>query len=158
MLGIALLPFYGLRFGLSVDRLPTRKLVGWRELSESLRQREPRHLADAGLLITDRYTTASALAHGLQRPPGDVFTVALGTGRMNQYDLWAREDLPGRVGSDALVVLDTKTDPRPLLALFDRLEPLLPLAVAVKGMEPRHYSILMAYGYNGSALPQPSRR
>lgn len=158
ILGIALLPFYGLRFGLSADRLPTRKLMGWRELTESLRQREPQRLADVRLLITDRYTTASALAHGLQRPPGDVITVALGTGRMNQYDLWARADLPGRVGTDALVVLDTKTDPQPLQALFARLEPLAPLVVSGAGMAPRRYRVLMAYGYNGSPLPQPSRR
>lgn len=158
LLAVALLPFYGLRFGLSADRLPTRKLSGWFELTRALRLREARRLKDAGLLITDRYTTASALAHGLQRPPGEVITVALGTGRMNQYDLWARQDMPGRIGSDALVVLDPKTDPGPLFTLFDHVESLPGLDVDGAGMAPRRYRILMAYGYNGSPLPQSSRR
>lgn len=158
LLVIALLPFYGLRFGLSADRLPTRKLAGWFELTQALRLRETHRLRDADLLITDRYTTASALAHGLQRPPGEVITVALGTGRMNQYDLWAHQDMPGRIGSDALVVLDMKTDPRLLLTLFEHVRSLPALDVDGAGLAPRRYRILMAYGYNGSPLPQSSRR
>ncbi|MCP9880053.1 hypothetical protein KBY74_09305, partial [Cyanobium sp. A1C-AMD] len=158
MLTLAVLPFYGFRFGIPVDVLPTRRLLGWRELTETLTLRETDRLATVDLLISDRYTTASALAHGLQRPAGQVITVAFGTRRMNQYDIWARQDMPRLKGSDALAVLDMHTDERLLLELFSRIESLPPLEVAAVGMEARRYRILMAYGYNGSSLPQPSRR
>lgn len=158
LFAIALLPFYGIRLGLSADWLPTRRLTGWREMVQSLQRQEPQRLAAADVVITDRYTTAAALAHGLQRPPGEVFTVALGKARMNQYDIWARQDLPGRLGADALVILHRDTDPEPLRSLFDRLEQRPQLKVHLPGMQTRRYQVWMARGYNGNPLPQPSRR
>ncbi len=158
LFALALLPFYGVRLGLAPSQLPTRRLVGWQELAAGLQRREPQRLRSAALLLTDRYTTASALAHGLALPPGTVFTVALGRGRMNQYDLWARQDLPSQRGAHALIVLDEATDPAPLRRLFERLEPLPPLQVTVQEHPFRRYQLFYGHAYNGLPLPQPSRR
>jgi len=158
LFALALLPFYGVRLGLAPSQLPTRRLIGWQELGADLERREGLRLRTAQVLFTDRYTTASALAHGLRRPPGTVFTVALGRGRMNQYDIWARQDLPSRQGADALIVLDEGTDPAPLRQLFARLEPLPPLQITVHDHPFKRYQLLYGHAYNGTALPQPSRR
>lgn len=157
-LSLAHLPFFGMRFGLAHQHLPTRRLVGWSELSAELRAQQPKVLERASWLLSDRYTTASALAHGLGRPPGTVTTIALRGRRMNQYDLWARQDLPARVGQDALIVLDPATDPLEVAPYFEDLAPLPPLEVRVDGEVIRRFQLWHGQRYNGRALPQSARR
>ncbi|MFO8238809.1 MAG: glycosyltransferase family 39 protein [Prochlorococcaceae cyanobacterium] len=152
------LPFFGVRFGLSHRQLPTRRLVGWSALARNLQRQHPDLLQTSPLLLSDRYTTASALAHGLRRPPGSVTTIALGGRRMNQYDLWARQDLPSRIGQDALIVLGPQTDARELAPYFERLSRYPPLEVIVDGEVINRYQLWHGQGYNGRPLPQSTRR
>lgn len=154
---LAHLPFFGITLGLTHRQLPTRRLLGWRELSGALQQQHPSLLAAAPLILTERYTTASALAYGLLRPSGSVLTVALGRGRMNQYDLWAQAEMPRRIGQNALIVLDVDTDPAALYPLFERLRPLPPLRVHSDGHLWRVYQVWSGESYTGQSLPQPSR-
>lgn len=155
---LAHLPFFGIRFGWSHRHLPTRKLVGWQELISTLQRDRLPWLTAAPLILSDRYTTASALAYGLQRPSGSVLTLGLGRGRMNQYDLWARDELPRRLGQNALIVLDPDTNPAPLRLLFTQLTPLPTLQIEVADQPWRQYQLWFGVAYNGHVLPSPSRR
>lgn len=155
---VALLPFYGMRFGLSDRQLPTRKLVGWRELSGALQRQQPQRLAAADLVLTDQYTTAAALAYGLRRPPGEVLTLSLSPRRMNQYDVWAQAAMPRRRGADALIVLSDDADPSGLRDLFGSIESLPDLEIVVNGRPFSRYHVWFGRAYNGAALPRPARR
>lgn len=155
---LALLPFYGIRFGLTDRQLPTRKLAGWRELATELRRQHPQRLAAADLVVSDYYTTASGLAFGLGRQPGEVTTVSLGRRRMTQYDVWAPGDMAGRRGANALIVLSSDADPSGLHHLFESLEPLPDLSVEVNGQPFSRYQVWFGRHYNGSPLPRPQLR
>lgn len=152
------LPFFGVRFGLAHSQLPTRRLVGWSALAREVQRQHPELLQQSPLLFSDRYTTASALAYGLRRPPGSVATIALEGRRMNQYDLWSRQDLPSRIGQDALIILGPRTEAQSLAPYFDQICQHPPLEVVVDGELISRYQLWHGKGYNGRPLPQSTRR
>lgn len=152
------LPFFGVRLGLPHKSLPTRRLVGWQALASELRDRHGALLAGPPLLISDSYATASALAHGLQLPPGSIATADLGGRRMNQYDIWGRKDLPARAGEDALLVLGVRSSIDPLRPRFRRIVALGELDVVVDGETIRRFHLWRGEAYDGQPLPQSARR
>jgi hypothetical protein len=81
---------------------------------------------------------------------------------MNQFDLWARQDLPSPRGAQAQMVLINAADPAPLRRLFAELEPLPPLPATVQDHPFRRNELFSGHAHDGLLLPlplpQPSRR
>ncbi|MBP9838771.1 MAG: glycosyltransferase family 39 protein, partial [Proteobacteria bacterium] len=97
------LPFYGFSLGLPATILPTKRLVGWHELSKKVAEQ---FVASEGLdnyfILTEDYQTASELAFYTKRQL-PVFCSNFDDRRMNQYDIWGGfAEIKGR---DAIVIL-----------------------------------------------------
>lgn len=155
---IALFPFYGFGFGIPADRLPTKKLIGWQELTRTLQKQHGDYLAAADIVLADYYTTASALAFGLQLEPGKILTIKLAERRMTQYDIWAQKELPNKIGANALVVASEDADPANLRRFFKETIRLADLDVQVNGRPFRRYQVWFTRHYNGTPFPMPTRR
>lgn len=114
MLLVAYLVVLGFYLGITGDRLPTKKLVGWDVLGEYI------HESFSDLpVITERYDVGSAIAFYAPHHP-TVLCAVTGTRRMNQYDIWGGwSDLRGR---DALIVLQGEEVPQELRSHFGAIE------------------------------------
>ncbi|MCB0323608.1 MAG: hypothetical protein KDD69_08540, partial [Bdellovibrionales bacterium] len=153
---LAHLGFLGATFGLPGSMLPTKKLVGWSVLGQtvgSLLQQE-----EAPFLLTEKYMTASALAFYVESHP----RVLLGNftnRRMTQHDIWtSAEDWQSLRGKTALVVF---SDP----ALFENARPLFasltlavpePLAVTLNGDTIRTFYFAWGTAFEGHQPSGPS--
>ena len=119
---IAYGPFFGISYGISGAFLPTKKIVGWREMGERLQQiSSERFPSDSELpfVLADGYGSASAIAFYFRRHRG-VFCDNLGGRRMNQYDIWGGwEKLQG---ADAIIVIDSANSLEQIRGKFASVE------------------------------------
>lgn len=145
--------FLGMTFGLPGKILPTKKLVGWKDLGVRLQ----RHIDtnDPSFIVAGGYAEASALAFYASSHPKTLCDNGGGR-RMNQYDVW--NDWPNMKGKDAVIVVkDQELNPR----LFEEFQSVRQLEgvheVHYSGSKLREFRFYLGTGYSGNS-PMASAR
>ena len=157
----------GATFGLPVDILPTKQLVGWDALgtaagirlaTPSCPTNLPGYCASAGpsALAADTYTATASLAFYAPGQP-QTYNAVVDDRRVNQYDVWGGwEALRGR---NILLVVGGPADAAPLSSRFQQLVRAGdPLTISYGGSPLRTFYFFWGCCYDGSSMPLPTRR
>lgn len=155
------LPFLGYTLGLPGKILPSKKLVGWKQLGE-ITAGEVSSSLGRGLgmpfVVSDDYEVVSSLAF-YTNPRPEFYCAMLDDRRMNQYDVWGGwERLKGR---NALVVLKSKDKMELMRPHFASLEPVGAqpvLQVEYGGTLLREFFMFYGQSYDGSLPALPTTR
>ncbi|MCC6503230.1 MAG: glycosyltransferase family 39 protein [Deltaproteobacteria bacterium] len=129
---------------------PFNRVVGWAGLGISVTRMKNEMSASSGgvepFIISDTYQTAGELALYVEGNPV-VYNAAVGTRRMNQYDLWPGPE--GLTGKSAIYVKagDSELDPE-VKAAFDRCDKEL-LAISWQGRPVKEFCAYRCYGFKG---------
>lgn len=128
---------------------PFNRVVGWEGLGKSVtRIKNEMSVAATGspFIMSDAYQTASELALYVEGNPV-VYNPAVGTRRMNQYDLWPGPD--HLLGKSAIYVKtgDADMDPE-IKAAFDRCDKEVVEAIW-QGRPVKEFSAFRCYGFRG---------
>lgn len=157
---LLLLPAYplafGMRLGLPPERLPSKKLVGWRELGaqvDAVRAAWAARDEPLAFVTNDRYGILSSIAfYAASRPP--VYCARIGNRRMNQYDVWGGwEEQRGR---NALIVQEGESVHADLAGHFREIRPAAaPLVVTYAGAPLRTFHFFAGLGFDGRPPSPP---
>lgn len=150
------LPLFGYTLGLPAKILPTKKLVGWKDLSAAV----DKHLniLNSSVIISDDYEIASELAFYSKTRP-EVFCAYLDNRRMNQYDIWGGWDK--LKDSSALLVFQHREAAekiRQRFASFSELEKSPAIEIFYGSEHLREFYFFFGENYDGSAPELPQRR
>jgi len=155
------LPFLGFTLGLPGKVLPSKKLIGWKELGGYMGSQVSQSLGrNMGMpfVLGDDYEVVSALAF-YTNPKPEFYCAKLDDRRMNQYDIWdGWERLKGRA---ALIVLKSPDRVELLRSHFASIEPLGSqpvMRVEYGGSLLREFYVYTGRGYDGSSPEMPTKR
>lgn len=157
------LPFAGFTFGLPAFGitgriLPTKKLVGWRELGRAVDHAIATTGLTSAFVISEDYEVASEIAF-YSKLHGRVYCAVLDSRRMNQYDVWG--GWHEQTGRDALIVLKRAELIEKLRPHFRQIENISArpyLTVAFAGEELRSFHFFIGRTYDGTPPDVPMRR
>ncbi len=148
---------FGLTLGLPGKVLPVKKLLGWREIAETVDRVRSDDTLD--FIASDHYGLSSSLSFYLEEKPF-VYQLNLDDRRMTQYDVWTQaEDWRALTGKKALLVITSEEARRRLPGYFERVEEVegSPFSVMLSGDVIRSYAIFRGYSYRGKPAPNPVR-
>ncbi len=151
-------PFLGISFGLPGRILPTKKLVGWKELAAKVEAALPPGRENY-FLLADDYEVTSELAFYVQ-PRTEAYCANLDSRRMNQYDIWGGwENLKER---NAIIVLKEEAKIEQLRGDFESITEIPQgnpaLSVIYNGDLIREFYIYQGKNYSGRVFDLPVKR
>ena len=117
-MGILLL--FGCTFSIPGKYLPTKKMHGWFEFSESIKA----ITKDTGIVMTESYDNASELSYYLNDVK--IYNLPISGRRMNQFDIWQKNVSDQYVGKDVLLLFSKPEIVDDVKSLFDSISPIQP--------------------------------
>ncbi|MCB0359664.1 MAG: glycosyltransferase family 39 protein, partial [Bdellovibrionales bacterium] len=148
-------PILGITYGLPAERLPTKKLVGWREVGAAVDRLSAEFPnGSRPFLVNDRYGTLSAIRYYSSTRP-DVMCSAIGDRRMNQYDIWQSDaDFLGR---NALIVTNKEGMIEDYRRAFDEIQEISePLPIIYSSEVLRTFYFYKGTNYRGGLTTTPT--
>lgn len=138
----------GFTWGLPPSRLPTKKLIGWRELGAAVGTLT-KNLGNTRLpIVADSYEVASELAFYTPANPA-VYCARIDERRMNQYDIWGGWN--NLMGETVLLVLRSDHVPESLSVHFKEVKTVgSPFSVTSDGDILRTFYFFVGTGYDGA--------
>lgn len=155
------LPLYNVTLGLPVKVLATKKLAGWQELGQLVRNvvtASQKSNQPVAAVLTTRYDIASSIAFYADMP-GKMLVANIGGRRMNQYDVWGGWE--NYKGQNILIVTRETTLPIELLPHFRSVESIEPnpyYSVIYGGHPVRSFSLWIGHDFDGLPTQEPIDR